>query len=145
MLFPKNKQFFVCFSQKLAVFRVLFPKISTGQKNSTDWSARSARFCNSDKYMIHTKKSFATHKHKKYILMHKDAYILIHTQKYIILCKRTHKFIFWRTHTSARTHQEQQGHLEFSMRIPGCLPSPQKSPWRALCTLRLLIACKHCV
>ena len=29
------------------VFRMLFPKISTGQKNSTDWSARSARFCNS--------------------------------------------------------------------------------------------------
>ena len=30
------------------VFRVLFPKISTGQKKRTDWSARSARFCNSD-------------------------------------------------------------------------------------------------
>ena len=31
-------QFFACFSQKLAPTR----------KNSTDWSARSARFCNSD-------------------------------------------------------------------------------------------------
>ena len=31
-------QFFACFSQKLAPAR----------KNSTDWSARSARFCNSD-------------------------------------------------------------------------------------------------
>ena len=30
-------QFFACFSQKLAPAR----------KNSTDWSARSARFCNS--------------------------------------------------------------------------------------------------
>ena len=35
--FPKNQQFFACFSQKLAPAR----------KNSTNWLARLAHFCNS--------------------------------------------------------------------------------------------------
>ena len=39
-------QFFACFSQKLAPAR----------KNSTDWSARSARFCNSAVIWIRVKK-----------------------------------------------------------------------------------------